>query len=165
MERNLQTRTTPAPGCMRCYLDDKLSIKKAVNFSNIYVKLLSRMTSRRCGAMLNLNWLVANQEGKLPNAVVGSSWKGAISLLPAFRFNFHCWLQLSKELTTDCAAASVSSSLRVLVRIKTSPEKCVITASLVNEELDWWYRTKRVMVEERNHEVNQEWNNDWNWGR
>ena len=63
----------PQDVCAVIWMIRRLSIKKAVNFSNIYVKLLTRMTSRRCGVMLNLNWLVANQEGKLPNAVVGSS--------------------------------------------------------------------------------------------
>ena len=44
--------------------------------------------------------------------------KGHTSFLPAFKFNFHSWLQIKMECTTDWAAASASSFLRAVVKIK-----------------------------------------------
>ena len=57
--------------------------------------------------------------------------KGHTSLFSAFKFNFHSWLQVTTELTTDWAVASASSLLRVVVRKETSLAKRAITASLL----------------------------------
>ena len=60
--------------------------------------------------------------------------KGHTSFLPAFKFNFHSWLQIKMECTTDWAAASASSFLRAVVRIETSSAKRAITASSLSGE-------------------------------
>ena len=63
--------------------------------------------------------------------------KGHTSLLSAFKFNFHSWLQLTTEFTTDWALASVTSflqALQALVKIETSLAKRAITASSLSEE-------------------------------
>ena len=55
--------------------------------------------------------------------------KGHTSLFSAFKFNFHSWLQVTTEFTTDWAAASASSYFRAVVRIETSSPNRAITAS------------------------------------
>ena len=59
--------------------------------------------------------------------------KGHTTLLSAFRFNFYGWLQLNAESITEWAAASASSFLRAVVRIKTSSANSAISASTVSE--------------------------------
>ena len=58
--------------------------------------------------------------------------KGHTSLFSAFKFNFHSWLQVTTELTTDWVVASASSLLREVVMIETSSAKRAITASLLS---------------------------------
>ena len=60
--------------------------------------------------------------------------KGHTSILSAFKFNFHSWLQINTELTADLAVASASSFLCAVVRIETSSAKRAITASSLSEE-------------------------------
>ena len=59
--------------------------------------------------------------------------KGHTSILSAFKFNFHSWLQINTELTADLAVAS-ASFLCAVVRIETSSAKRAITASSLSEE-------------------------------
>lgn len=56
------------------------------------------------------------------------------SLFSAFKFNFHCRLQINTELTTDCPATSAASVLHAVVRIDTLSANRAITASLLSEE-------------------------------
>ena len=58
--------------------------------------------------------------------------KGHTSLFSGFKFNFHSWLQVTTEVTTDWAVASASSLLQAMVRIETSPAKRAIIASLLS---------------------------------
>ena len=58
--------------------------------------------------------------------------KGHTSLFSAFKFNFHSWLQVTTELTTDSAVASASSLFQAVVRMETSSAKRAITASSVS---------------------------------
>ena len=59
--------------------------------------------------------------------------KGPTSLLLVFKSNFHSWLQIKSEFTTDWAATAFSA-LRAAVRIGTVFAKRAITSSSLSEE-------------------------------
>ena len=75
--------------------------------------------------------------------------------MSAFKFNFHSWLQITTEFTTDWTAASASSFLIAAVRIETSSAKRAIEV----EHAKWPNRsckTRRVKGQEQNLEVDPE---------
>ena len=59
--------------------------------------------------------------------------KGHTSILLVFKFNFHSWLQIKTEFTTDWAATAFSVFCAA-VRIETLFAKRAITASSLSEE-------------------------------
>ena len=66
---------------------------------------------------VEVNFLKANKDQEL---LFDQVEKRHTSLLSVFKFDFHSWLQITTEFTTDWAAASVSSFLQTVVRIETS---------------------------------------------
>ena len=79
----------------------------------------------------------------IPSAVVWPSGQGTYLTLLAFNFNFHSWLEITIEFTTDWAAVSVSSFFWAVVRIETSSTKRAITASSLSEEAKSLMKNKK----------------------
>ena len=70
-------RHQPQDVCGVALMIWKLDDKDAVSFFKCALNLrLSRMTLIKCGVNVNLSFLIANEEGKLPSAAVGPSSKG-----------------------------------------------------------------------------------------
>ena len=80
------------------------------------------------------NFLSTNERAGSEVLSLDQVEKGHTSLLSAFKFNFHSWLQINMELTTVWAAASASSFLTVVLRVETSSAKRAITALPLSEE-------------------------------
>ena len=96
------------------------------------VRLLSKITPRRRGVVLTRTFRLPMKIDGFQELSLDQVEKGHTSLFSAFKFNFHSWLQVTTELTTDWAVASASSLLRAVVRIETSSAKRAITASLLS---------------------------------
>ena len=98
------------------------------------LKLLSRITPRRRGVVLTRTFCLSIKIAGFQELSFDQVEKGHTSLFSAFKFNFHSWLQVTTEFTTDWAAASASSLLQAVVRIEASSAKRAITASSLSVE-------------------------------
>ena len=93
-----------------------LDASDAVSFFRcaLKVKLLSGIIPRRRGVVLTRTfWLPIKIVG-FQELLFHQVEKGHTSLFSTFKFDFHSWLQVKTELTTDWAVASASSLLRAL---------------------------------------------------
>ena len=96
------------------------------------VKPLSKITPRRRGVVLTQTFRLPIKIDGFQELSLDQVVKGHTSLFSPFKFNYHSWLQVTTELTTDWAVALASSLLRAVVRIETLSGKRAITASLLS---------------------------------
>ena len=113
-----------------------LEESNAVSFFRcaLNARLLFKMTPRRQGVVLMWTFWVPIKIVGFQVLSLDQVEKGHTSLLSALKFDFHSWLQVTAEFTTEWAAASASSFLRAVVRIEMSSAKREITASSLSEE-------------------------------